>query len=262
MKILSIAAFLCLTLFLFSSNEITAQENQSKKKKTIAEKGWTPNQNPTRYFVSPSAFNLKKGQGYYQNVYVDLSFVNYGVTNWLSLGGGVELIGSLISTVHGEFPPLYVFTPKIGIEVGKNWHIGAGFMGGIYGGGYIGSDGRGSATRVIGLAFGNATYGSPDYNITFGAGFPISTETGEFISPVLMLSGTYRISRKISLISENLIMSSDQIDLDVGSIFGYGIRVNAEAMSIDIGFYNNRLIAQTLIIGVPYIDFTIRFGKH
>lgn len=47
---------------------------------------WLPNPNPTRYLFSPSAFNLKKGEGYYQNVYVDFNLISFGVTDWFSMG--------------------------------------------------------------------------------------------------------------------------------------------------------------------------------
>lgn len=262
MKKLFLGGILCIAALLFSVDGLFAQENQSKRKKSLADKGWTPNQNPTRYFFSPSAFNLKRGEGYYQNIYVDLSFINYGVTDWLSLGGGVELIGSLMSISHGDWFPLYALTPKVGFQVGKNWHVGGGFMGGIYEGGLSESERWASKLRGIGLAYGNATYGNPDYNVTFGVGFPISTEVEEFIPPVLMLNGTCRISQKVSLISENLIITRDQLAMGFTTLLGYGIRLTGETMSLDVGFYNNRLIAEFLIIGVPYIDFVYKFGKH
>ncbi len=262
MRFLFLTAVLCLTIFLFSSNEITAQVNQPKKKRSLADKGWTPNQNPTHYFLSPSAFNLKKGELCYKNIYFDLSFLNYGVTNWLSLGGGADLLGTLLSTVRGQIPPLYAFTPKIGIEVSKNLHFGAGFTGGIYGRGYAGSDSQGSTVKGLGFAFGNATYGSPDYNITLGAGIPFWTGENEFISPVIMINGICRISKNISLIIENWIMTSKEFYFGPVELLGYGFRWCTDNMSLDLGFYNNRQFSEFLFVGIPYIDIVYRFGQN
>src|SRR5688572_22416799 len=50
-------------------------------KNTNLKKGvyWFPNPNATRYFFGPSAFSLKKGEGYYQNSYLLLNSVNVGI---------------------------------------------------------------------------------------------------------------------------------------------------------------------------------------
>ena len=44
---------------------------------------------PTKYFFTQSAINLQKGEGYYQNTYVFLNSLNYGITNYFSIGAGV-----------------------------------------------------------------------------------------------------------------------------------------------------------------------------
>src|SRR5438874_91131 len=51
-----------------------------------------PNPNSTRYVVSPSAIPLNKGEGYFQNTYLFLCTINYGVTKNISIGGGADVI--------------------------------------------------------------------------------------------------------------------------------------------------------------------------
>ena len=41
-----------------------------EKKKLVGEEYWMDNPQATRYFFSPNAYGLKKGEGYYQNVWV------------------------------------------------------------------------------------------------------------------------------------------------------------------------------------------------
>jgi hypothetical protein len=77
-----------------------------------------PSSHATRYFFGPSAIPLKKGKGYYQNVYVLGNFVNVGITDNFSFGGGLEFF----STVNGR--PIYFLTPKVGFEVKENVHVG------------------------------------------------------------------------------------------------------------------------------------------
>ncbi len=49
---------------------------------------WVPNPNTTRLFFAPTGRMLKKGDGYFQDIY--LFFVNavYGLTDNLTIGGG------------------------------------------------------------------------------------------------------------------------------------------------------------------------------
>ncbi len=220
------------------------------------------NPNPTRYFFAPSAFNLKKGEGYYQNVAIDINMLSYGVTDWFSMGGGIELIYSLVSLTSGGFTPLWMITPKVGFPVGKNWHLGAGFMGGIY---RMQDNLNELPKRVLtgfGITYGLATYGNPDNNITLGVGFPVRTNADNFISPIFVINGMCRLNQKISLISENWIMTGSGLNLSFNAIFGYGIRLNADNVSFDFGFINNKGIAQLIIVGIPYIDFVYKFGER
>lgn len=225
---------------------------------------WLPNPNPSRYFFAPSAFNLKKGEGYYQNVYVDISMFGYGITDWFSIGGGFEFFASVAALTQGIFMPIWVITPKIGFPVGKNWHLGAGFMGGAING--LGL----TESNFIGwgITYGVVTYGNVDNNLTFGAGFPMTTgklNNGKHLgSPIIVLDGMYRVSQKVSLISENWILTGKGFTgtKELGSFFGYGIRLWGETMSFDIGFINNKGIAKVLFIGLPYVDFVYRFTRR
>jgi hypothetical protein len=53
-------------------------------------------------------------------------------------------------------------------------------------------------------------------------------------------------------------MSPDE-NMNFYGVFSYGIRFLGEKTSIDLAFINNKDIANTLIIGAPWLDFTINF---
>ena len=220
--------------------------NTIKKMKVIENKmvirGATamPNPNPTRYFFAPSAFNLKKGEGYYQNTYLLLNSLNYGITDHFSIGASMEVI-STFSTIGMDWSPIWMVTPKVGFEVMKNVNVGAGLL--LAGMGF--RDG-------FQLAYGLVTYGNTENNVTLA----VSTgwANGEYMQhPPITLNGMFRMGRRNAFITENWIVP------DLGSLYSYGVRFFGSKISVDLGFLNNKDIMDVLLIGIPYVDFVVKF---
>jgi hypothetical protein len=215
----------------------------SSEKFSIDKKGkyWFPNPNTTRYFFAPSAINLEKGSGYYQNVYVLLNMFNYGITNWFSIGGGFEFI-TTFSSLTGGGSPIAFITPKVGFPVGEKVHLGAGFLGGFF------------AEETAGMFYGLGTYGSHDKNLSLGLGWGFVE--GEFQeNPFITVSGMLRTGRKFSLVTENWFIPTE----GYYAVISYGGRFFGPKMSIDVGFLNNLDIIEFLPIGIPYVDFVLKF---
>lgn len=171
------------------------------------------NPNMTRYLFGPSAIPLKKGKGYYQNVLVTFNFVNYGLTDNISIGGGFEFI----STISGE--PIWFLTPKVSHSLNEKNHIGVGvFTAGLSTYGY--------GT----LMYGVYTRGTGEANITIGAGYGLFD--GDISnSPILTFSGFKRLTNGLALTSENYIGTSTS-----SGYFGiHGIRFISRRNSFDIG---------------------------
>jgi len=204
---------------------------------------WFKNPHASRYLFGPSAFNLQEGEGYYQNTWIFLNSFNVGITNYFSIGGGIEFLSTFTSLTQGEFKPIYFITPKFSIPVNDRFRVGAGVW-------YIHVPEAGAG----GIGYGIATYGNTDDNITVGAGWLIS-EWGSERKPVITLSGMKRLSPKIGLISENWFIPVDGYT----SIWSYGIRFFGEKMAIDLAFINNSSIVDYLFIGIPYVDFVVKF---
>lgn len=204
---------------------------------------WFPNPNETRYLYAPSAFNLKKGEGYYQNTYLFINSFNYGFTDNFSFGVGFEFL-STFGSFGGDFNPIFFLTPKYSMQVSENLRVGIGVL-------------YGNVSDLVGgfgVGYGLATYGNPEHNATLGLGFGFFD--GDFSKdPVITISGMTRISRRISLVTENWFFPADVYR----GILTYGIRFFGESMSVDLALINNSDIATAFPIGIPYIDFVVKF---
>jgi hypothetical protein len=201
-------------------------------------KYWFPNPNYSRYFISPG-IQLNKGDGYYQNVDLSINTVSYGITNFFSIGGGVELY----STLLGQ--PIFILMPKLGFEITKSFWIGGGIL-------YINSAGALGDFGGLGIAYGTATYGNTNNNITAGIGWGYF-DTKWSDKPVITISGMTRISRRFGLVTENWFVPNY-------SIFTYGVRFIGEKISVDIGLVNSKDIAKGFKLGLPFfLDFVFKF---
>ncbi|MGI4740923.1 MAG: hypothetical protein ACRYG7_37625 [Janthinobacterium lividum] len=171
----------------------------------------------SRYFFGPSARNLRQGEGVAQDILVFLAGVNYGITDNISIGGYVSLAPGVAP--QNQF---IMLTPKVGFDVGAGWHLGAGAL-------YLripDSDDRGYG---VGLLYGVATQGSADNNFSVGLGYGFAgSDIGN--TPAIYVAGQRRISRRISLISENYFIAAHS---PVG--FGlYGVKFNWPRLSLGV----------------------------
>ena len=192
----------------------------------------------SRYFFSPSAINMKKGDAYYQNTMLIINSFNYAVTDNFTLGGGVEIISLLARK------PIFFINPKLSYSVGKNMHVGAGVL-------YFDASlisGNGNAHFLLG--YGNFTYGNNDHNVTVNLGSDL--EHGG--SPMMTLCGFTRVGAKFGLLTENWLLTSN-IDYN---IFSFGGRVIGRKNLFDFGLITNTSIFNSGITGIPFISYTLR----
>lgn len=215
---------------------------------------WFPNPNATRYLFAPSGFNLKKGEGYYQNSYLILNSVNYGLTNHFSIGGSIELISTFSSLAEGSFSPIILITPKFAYPVANNVNLGAGLL-------FLGIPSiEGEPRTGAGIAYGIGTYGNIEHNATLGLGWGFID--GNWAKrPLITVSGMTRIRPNMSLVTENWMIpiGTDYAEPSYYGVVSYGVRFFGKKLSVDLAFINNRDIADVLIIGMPYVDFVVKF---
>lgn len=228
-----------------------------------------PNPNPTRYFFVPSAFNLKKGEVYFQNTYLFINSLNVGFSNHFSLGAGIEILSTFGN--FDNWSPICFLAPKVGFKVAEMWHVGAGVLWANLG--QLVDWNSTSGNRSLFLGYGLLTYGTIENNLTFGMGSNWS-KGNHTKNPTFTLNGMFRIGRKTAFITENwLIAYSNNHSIydystyqynewntnEYMAFVSYGVRFFGSKLSVDLGFINNADIVKTIFIGVPYADFVVKF---
>lgn len=205
---------------------------------------WFENPHATRYLFGPSAINLKRGEKYYQNTWLFLNSFNVGVTDHFSIGGGVEFLTTFISLAQGEFNPAIIVTPKFGYQVAQKMHAGGGLL-----------LAKIPGSSLSGIAYGVGTIGSLDKNFTGGLGWGFIE--GSFTSrPVITFSTMLRMSRKTAFVSENWLVPNYA---GYYGVYSYGIRLFSENMAVDLALLNNPDLADLLVVGLPFVSFTVKF---
>ena len=231
--------------------------------------------NGNRLFFAPTGRGLRKGEATLQDVSVYLLGINYGITDNFSMGGYVSLLPGVDLSDQ-----LLVLTPKFSFPVSEKVHVGAGLM-------YMRVPTIDSNSKSVGagIGYGAITYGGADNNMTFGLGYGfVQGDIGS--TPIIQVGGQTRVSRKISVISENYIVADSRAGF--GGL--YGIKINWRRTSLGLGAayaytfgyeetttytsYNPNgapfTQTQTQHMGgnggttyiLPvYYDFTFRFGK-
>lgn len=198
-----------------------------------ASRGFDDVGNGTRMFFAPTARGLRRGEGYVQDIDIILAGVNYGVTDNFSVGLLVPIIPNSGLTIVAITPKISApITDKLSLGVGALYAVVTGF--------------NDSATGGIG--YGVATYGTSDSNVTFGLGYGFA-KGGVSSSPVAVVGGNLRVSRRLFLVDETYIAS--------GGVAGLlGLRVAAARASGSIGvLYSGQEVVPA------YLEFAYRFGK-
>jgi len=168
--------------------------------------------NPTRLFFGPTGRGVPAGGGYVGVYEVVFPFVQVGLTDRISIGGGTPLIFG-----EGSAHPFWI-TPKVQVLAGGRTQAALGVM-------HFLNVGDGN----LGIAYGAVTHGSTDSALTVGAGYAYVRSSGEIDGAgVLMLGGEHRVSRRIKVISENYIFTG----LGLASV---GVRFIGERLSADVG---------------------------
>lgn len=226
---------------------------------------WFANPNATRYFFAPSAIPLKKKEGYFQNAYLLANSINIGVTDNISVGGGVVI------------PFLFYITPKVSYQLSKNIYAGAGIL--------VTQAFVSDLNLSAGIGYGIVTVGNREHNASLGAGFGFSRVDSSYKAtktPIVTIDAMTRIGKRLSLVSENWIIPrtsynpeetaydpngmayTEMIPVNknyytfagsVGMRFMPGIKTSVD-FSV-VGFkpnpYQNYLI-------LPYLDFVYKFN--
>ena len=208
-----------------------------------AGKLWFENTQSTRYFWSPNGYGLKKGEGYYQNIWVLWNQASIGVTDYFSVGAGIVPLFFF----GGTATPVWI-VPKFSIPVVKDkFNIGAGAIAGTLLG-----EGTG-----FGIVYGLGTLGNRNNNVTLGVGYGYAG--GDWAKkPMITFSGMARVGQRTYILTENYFISTVEENVVILSV---GCRSIIKKAGIDYGLFIPVVSEQESFIAIPWVGFTMPFGK-
>ncbi len=193
---------------------------------------WKDDPNPTRLFFGPTGRPLKRGDVYLGVYEVVVPFVQVGLTDRISIGGGTPLLFG----GGGERP--FWFTPKVTVVSRAHTQVALGAMH------MLNIDGDN-----LGVAYGALTQGSRDSALTLGVGYAY-VRVDNSGAPVVMLGGEHRVHRHVKFVTENYVFEG-------GGIASAGVRFMTGRLSADLGLAMPLGVDDTFVF--PMVNFVWTF---
>lgn len=206
---------------------------------------WFENPHPTRLLFSATAYPLEKGTGYYSNTWLFIHTFAAGITDRFTIGGGGTTIPGIAFSDN-----LFYLLPKYTLISRSRAHFALGALVGML---PFGTDGIDDNDDFgAGLVYGVGTFGTRESNVSLGAAWGYAND--EITDrPGIMLGGQGRVTRRVSLISENWFFPNGD---DTESVLSYGLRFLGENLSVDLAWVKPLGAGDH---GIPWLGFAFRF---
>jgi hypothetical protein len=188
--------------------------------------------NNTRLLFAPTGRSLPRGAVYVGVYEFLMPFVQVGVTDRISIGGGTPLAFGF----DESYRPFWI-TPKVQVLSRGGTHLSAGVFHGVN-----------LADDSIGIAYGVFTREVRTGSLTIGAGVGYSGRGDR--GGVLMIGGDAPLRRNLKLVTENYVFRST-------GIASLGVRFFGDNLSADLAL--GILISDEFIGGAPIVNFVYRF---
>jgi len=204
---------------------------------------WPENAQASRYFLSSNGMGVRRGQGYFHNIWIFFNQITFGLTDFASLGVG------MVPVLPSDSFPVWL-TPKLSLPLaGKDGlvHVGVGAMLGNL----IRFQGEG-----FGLAFGSMTVGTRDVNVSVGLakGF----DEGELSEQSMLTFGAMvRTSRKSYFMVEGLLWD---LDNEADGAVLVGARSAGRSVTLDFGLVIPVIQGGGSIM-LPWLSVSAPFGN-
>ncbi|MXX40643.1 MAG: hypothetical protein F4Z85_21725 [Gemmatimonadetes bacterium] len=204
-----------------------------------------PDPNYTRLMFAPTGRPLRRGNRYFFDYYVFFPGLAYGFSDRLGVAAGLSVVPGL-----GLSEQVLSLAPKVGLYDSGDVALSAGVL-------YMRIE-----DDAGGMAFVVGTKGSPDKSFTCGIGLGYIAEEGEDVDfaehPVLLLGGNIRLSESLALVSENWLITGEDLGLDQQPL-GLALRFFGPRIAVDAGVI---IIGEVLKEGfpIPWLSFVYNFG--
>jgi len=229
-----------------SMGTVTLEKTKVKKLKVLSKENfvngqyWFDPPNRTRYFVGPTAFGLKQGEGFYQNIQLFYNGLGYGFTDNFSISAGGNF---LIPDAR-----FLLLNPQLSIPVSEIIHAGVGTTAVL-----LPND------EFSAFLYGVLTIGTPKANFSVNVGYGYTDDDFADV-PFLSVSGQVRFAKNFAFVTENfLIPSSGTDDIYLAT---YGLRFMGSNANIDFGMLVVPGLGDFFTLGIPFLTVVLPFGKR
>ena len=206
--------------------------------------------NYSRLLFAPTGRPLEKGEGYFSDHELLFPGVAYGLTDNVSVSGGVSVIPGL-----GLGEQLFYVSPKVGWNLGDRAAVS---VGGLFAHAGV-DDGYDGDGESLGAGFAVGTFGGRARSLSLGLG--VVGVSGDEIrpTPFLLLGGTTTVAPHVALVGETWLWLREDFDLRDQPV-GVGVRFFGDRLSADVGVI---LIGNLLDEGfpIPWGSISYHFGK-
>jgi hypothetical protein len=195
---------------------------------------WRADPNSSRLFFAPTGRSLGRGESYLGMFQFLMPFVQVGVTDRFSVGGGTPLLFGFDEDWERPFwvtPKLQVVRRDAAAASVGVFHV-------------FDTDGHG-----LGIAYGVGTFGTRDSSFTVGAGVAYDGTDGR--AGVLMLGAERQFGRHAKFVTENYVWKGGD------GIASAGVRVFGERLSADLGLAIP--IGAGAVMVLPVVNFVYLF---
>ncbi|MEK6781460.1 MAG: hypothetical protein AABY93_07125 [Bacteroidota bacterium] len=205
---------------------------------------WFDNPQASRYFWAPNGYGIKKGEGYYQNIWILFNQVTYAPSDYFSIG-----VGTIPLFLFSSPTPVWM-TAKVSVPIKKDKiNLGAG----IFSGTVLGEDNSG-----FGIAFGIMTFGSRDKNASIGLGYGYAG--GDWAKkPMITFSSMMRIGPRSYFLTENYYINAGGEQTVLISLGGRRI---VKRMGLDFGLFIPFMSELETFIAIPWLGITAPIGRR
>ena len=191
-----------------------------------------PDLHRTRLFFAPTGRSLRRGEASFGVFQFIAPFVQVGLTDRISVGGGTPLLFG----VEDWHRPFWI-TPKVQVVRTERAQAAVGLLH------VFDFDGDNA-----GIAYGVSTFGDNDNAATVGAGLAYMDDDRGW---VVMGGAEGRLTRSLKVITENYVWKGGQ------GILSGGVRILGERLSADLALAVP--LGVNTFIAVPVVNFAYVF---
>ena len=209
---------------------------------------WPENPHTTRLLFAPTAIPLRRGEGYVADFWIFFASAATGITDRFTLGAGMSLFpfDNFTDNLFYALPKYTVVSqPRLKVALGA-------LMASVP---WSSNDDGGRRRQSLGILYGVATTGSPESNLTLGAGWGYVGGTLAN-KPVITVGGQHRATKRIALISENWFVPFDN---GGGGFVSYGVRMLGEKIAVDLALGSPVGTDKFFFPGIPLLGFAFKF---